>query len=334
MTSSISDLGTQLSRQFLLKLLRTDLSTVERRIATGKVSSNMAGMGTQGASNAISYRNKIALNAAYTENLQAARIQFEVMDRAMLSINDLARDTLTSLRKQLQDTDPQAAILSNEAQSKLNSILSNMNTQVNGRYVFAGDNIYTPPHQDVAALNTSFAALTAGWLAGAPTAASVVTDAQGIAGVGLGYDADLLTAGSVSFRGDTNMDIDYTTFANQPGFSDILRGLGIIANLPAPTTPAEQDNYWAVVNGAIALLDQGTKEVDEYQGMLGVQAKVVDDLITTHRENTSIYEEFVGSVEDADLADASIRLQALQSQLEASYNVVAQLKSLSLVNYL
>jgi flagellar hook-associated protein 3 FlgL len=334
MANSISDVGTQISRSFLLRILREDVSTLDRQIATGKKSTDVGGMGTMGASNAVGFRNRIALNNAYTKNLEASQVQFEVMDKAMLSIADMARDTLMSLRKQLQDTVPKAEILSQEAESKMNSVIDKLNAQVNGRYVFAGDNIYDAPHNDLAGLNASISAQVAGWLAGTPTPASVVTDARTESGTALGFDANLLTAGNVSFRADTAIEVEYDVLANQAGFSDILRGLAIVSNLSQPTTPAEQINYWEVINGAITLLDEGTKAIDDYQGILGVEAKMVDTLMVSHRENTVVYEDFVGGIEDVDMADASIRLQALQVQLEASYGIVAQLKGLSLVNYL
>lgn len=334
MPSGVSDIGTQLSREFLLRALRQDVTKLERQASTGKKSETVAGLGTQGASNAIGYRNRINMNNSFTENLEAAKVQFTVMDRAMENMTDMARDIITTLREQLQGTVPQATIIANEARVKMETIIRSLNDQVNGRYVFAGDNVYDEPVSDVATLEANMSAQVAGWLAGAPTAASVIADAQTVVGTGLGYNPNLLTAGTVSFRGDVGFDVTYTTTGNLPGFADILRGAAIIANLPQPTTAAEQANYWTITRGVIDMVDAAAKEIDIYQGMLGVQASTIDDLIVRHEENTATYQEFVGSVEDADLADVSIRIQAIRTQLEASYNIVALVRNLSLVNYI
>jgi flagellar hook-associated protein 3 FlgL len=334
MASGVSDIGTQLSREFLLRSLRQDVTSLERQASTGKKSETIAGLGTQGASNAIGYRNRINMNQAFTENLESAKVQFTVMDKSMESITEMGRDILSTLRKQLQGAAPQAVIISNEAKVKLDTIIRSLNEQVNGRYVFAGDNIYDQPLSNPVTLNANMAAQVAGWLAGAPTVASVISDAQTVVGTGVGYNPDLLTAGNVSFRGDVGFDVTYTTTGNLPGFADVLRGAAIISNLPQPTTAAEQANYWTVVNGVISMVENAVKEIDVYQGMLGVQASTIDDLIVRHEESSATFQEFVGSVEDADLADVSIRIQAIRTQLEASYNIVSLVRNLSLVNYL
>jgi flagellar hook-associated protein 3 FlgL len=257
-----------------------------------------------------------------------------VMDEAMSTITEAARDTLQRLRAQMQDTVPPAQILSDESATKLQNITAKLNAQVNDRYVFSGDDIFNPPFNNLAALNTSLSGEIAGWLAGPTTAASVAADARTYNGTALGISSTSLTAGRLAVRGDDNTDIDYTVMASQPGFSDVLRGLAVISNLPAPTTPAEQDNYWSVVNGVIDLLDTGTKQIDQYQGILGNKAKLVDDLLAQHSEKQGSFETFIGTIEDVDMADASTRLTYIQTQLQASYSVIAAVKDLSLINFI
>jgi flagellar hook-associated protein 3 FlgL len=334
MTSGVSDISTQLATQYLLRVLRSDVNDTQRQINTGKKSTNVSGLGTLGASNAISFRNKANLLNAYTDNLNQASAKFKVMDSAMGTIADSARDIMTMLRTQMQDTVPQATIIRDNADTKLQNIYEKFNVQLNGRFLFSGDDIFNTPLSNTATLNANATAEMAGWLTGPTTTASVVADARAITGTALGFSASALAAGNISFRADDNTDIDYTVLANQPGFSDVLRGMAIIANLPAPTNATEQDNYWDVINAAIQLLDEGSKAIDGYQGELGNKAKLVDSLLSQHRETDTTFQEFIGTVEDADIADATIRFQSLQTQLQASYNVIAQLKDLSLINFL
>lgn len=332
--TTTSNLGSQINNEFLLQVLRTRLNDTQRIIATGKKSDTIAELGSQGASNAISFRAKIDTLSGYTSNLNTAKPKLTVMDQAMNSIADDARSALNTLRSQLQGSTPSATILSGEATSKLQQVISQLNVQVNGQYQFSGDDLYNAPLSNASTLDTNIGGLISGFLSGSPTASSVVSAARGVSGTNLGFSSTALSSGNVSFRADDNLDVDYTVRASQQGFADVLRGLSLIKNLPQPTTPTEQTNYWTVVSGAMQLLDEGSRAIDLYQGTLGTKAKLVDELLTQHREATGDYEIFVGNIEDADVAAAATQLQSLQSQLQASYSIIAQLKDLSLVNYL
>lgn len=331
--SGVSNLGSILSQQFLLKSMRTALDDTQRQISTGKISTSISGMGTLGASKAISFRNKTNVLDRYTENINGSKARMIITDEAMGSIAESARTVSATLRSQLQGAEPKATILSDEARMELESVIAKLNEQVNGQYVFAGDDLYNAPYANQATLDANMAADVAVWLTGT-TPATVVSDARTTTGTGLGLGAGVLSASNVTFMADDNTNIDYTVFAHQDGFADVLRGLSIIANLPQPTTAAEQTNYWNIVNGALELLDEGATAVDTYQGVLGNKARLADDLLVEHSETKATYEEFIGSVEDADMAEASTRLQALQTQMEMSYSVISILKDLSLINYI
>jgi flagellar hook-associated protein 3 FlgL len=332
--TNVSNLGSQINNEFLLQVLRTRLNDTQRIISTGKKSDTLAGMGSRGASNSIAFRSKVSTLEGYTSNLNTAKPKLTIMDKAMQYIADDARATLNLLRSQLQGSTPQGTILSGDATSKLQQVISQLSVEVNGQYQFAGDDLYNAPISATTALDTNVGGLVAGFLAGSPTTSSVVTAARAVSGTNLGYSSTLLASGNVSFRADDNLDVDYTVKASQQGFSDVLRGLALIKNLPQPTTPTEQTNYWTVVNGAMQLLDEGSRAIDLYQGNLGTKAKLVDELVSQHSAATADYEIFIGEVEDADVAEAATRLQAIQSQLQASYSIIAQLKDLSLVNYI
>lgn len=331
---AITNIGNQLSQQFMLKALREQVTEANRHATTGKKSTTIAGMGASGASQSISLRNQFAMFDTYTGNLNTAKSRFQMMDHAFLSITESTRDMSSSLRALVQGSDVHANLMSDKAKSLLDSVYDKMNIQFNGRFLFSGDDIYSPAVNDRAALDASMSTLVAGWMSGTPTADSVALDARGVVGTDLGISNEAINAGNVSMRVDDKNDIDFTVKANQSGFSDVLRGLSIISNLPQPTTPAEEANYWSIVNGALKLMDDGAKAIDTTQGLMGTRAKLVDTLISQHRDTQATYEQFIGDVEDVDMADASVRLQNLTTQLQSSLTVMAQTRNLSLVNYL
>lgn len=331
---AISNIGNLLSQQYMLSALRDKVNEANRLATTGKKSTTLAGMGPSGASKSIALRNQYNLFDTYVNNLSTAKSRFQIMDNAFLSVTDSARDMASSMRSLLQGGDVKAQLMSDKAQTLLNSVVEKMNVQYDGRYLFSGDSLYSVPVNNAGALDANMAGLVAGWMAGTPTSASVMADATAVTGANLGINNDTINAGGVTVRVDDRTDIDMTAKADQSGFADVMRGLSIIANLPQPTTQAETENYWAIVNGAIALLDRGSKALDETQGLMGTRAGYVESLISQHKETQGDYEMFIGDVEDIDMAEASLRLDALMTQMQASMKVISETRNLSLVNYL
>ncbi len=330
----VSNIGSQLSNLYLLGLLRQKLNTTQGQISSGKKGTMLSDLGGAATSSTLSYRNSKSVLDSYVSNLNVVKTRVSTMDKAMASVASSARDTLAVLRSQLQSGKPLDDITRDDAASNLQSVIGKLNVKLDGRYLLAGSDIENPPFADPAALQTSMSSMVTVLMSGSPTKDSVVSDVTGITGTNLGYSNTGLAADNVSVRADDGRSIDYTVKSNDSGFRDIMRGLALVANLPKPTTDAENAKYWTLVNGAIDLLDRGAKAVDTSQAVLGGTTKQITNLLADHQDMSLTMENYIGSVEDVDIAEASSRLQQLQAQLQISYQVTASLKDLSLVNYL
>lgn len=331
---AISNIGNTLSQQFMLSVLRGDLDESQRQSSTGKKSNTIAGMGGA-VSASISSRSRISLLDTYTANLNVAKTKFDISDKAMSSITDTTREMINQLRSQLQGTPPQATVLSDTAKANLKSIADKLNTQVEGRYVFSGVNSTSITFDNMTELLTNIGTVVSAALVDPlTTSATVITSAQAVLNADLGLSGAGVFGGAASFRADDNTTITYSVKGGANGFADIVRGMAIIANLPQPTNAQEQNNYWDMVNSAITLMESGATAVDGYQAQAGTQAKIVDKLIATHSETRATLEEYIGSLEDVDMADAATRFSSLKTQLETSYSIIATMKDLSLVKYL
>jgi flagellar hook-associated protein 3 FlgL len=331
----VSTIGSQLNNLFLLQSLRQQLNNTQMQISTGKKGNMLSDLGGAGASSALSYRNSQSMLDGYMANLNVVKGRVSVMDKALANVADTARDTLTTLRTQLQSGQPFDAIMRDDANNALQNVMNKMNIKLDGRYLFSGSDVENPPHNNATALTSSVAGTITTLMGGGSFDKNdVLGDMRGITGNALGFSTSSLVSESISFRADDGRDIDYTVHAHQEGFNDILRGLATVANLPTPTNDLEKEQYWTLVNSAIDLLDQGAKAVDTYQGNLGSRSRIITDLLADHEDNSLTLKNFIGSIEDIDMADAATRLQQLQAQLQISYNVTASLKDLSLVNFL
>jgi flagellar hook-associated protein 3 FlgL len=90
----------------------------------------------------------------------------------------------------------------------------------------------------------------------------------------------------------------------------------------------------ALVNSAIATFSKATTGVTAMQAKLGaVQEKVeeADDRMSLQKD---ILDEKIIHLEAVDPAEAKVRVDRLMTQIQTSYSLTAQLKSMSLINYL
>lgn len=331
---NISELGRNVAQQYQLQRLREQLDQTQNQINTGKRGTTFSGLDSGGTSLSINYRQAQNVLESYKTSLNMVRARTTSIDETLGNITSTARDVMTNLLSQLQSGQPQASLNTNIADSALTRVTEKLNLKIGGRYLFAGSDINNAPFASATSLNTNIGNAVTTLMAGTPSVDDVVNAASAVGGTDLGYSSTLLTAEPISVRVDDGLDLNYTVLANNQGFADITRALAMVKNLPTPSNTAEQTNYWQVVNGAIKLLTQGAKALDEQQAIIGSSTRQIDDLLSTHEEADSNLSILIGGVEDADLADAATRMQLLQTQLEASYRLTSQLRNLSLINFL
>jgi flagellar hook-associated protein 3 FlgL len=331
---SVSTIGSSQNNLFILQMLRQEMNLTQERISTGKKGSMLSDLGGTGAKHALSYRNTQAMVNGYITNLNTVKSRLTVMDNAMNNVADSARDVLTTLRKQIQTADTHEGLLRADAQTALENVLTKLNVRLGDRYLFSGSDINNSPFASASDLSGNVSAEIANLMSGSFDKDDVVNALRGLNGTDLGFSASSLAADKVTFRADDGRDLDYTVMAHRAGFSDVLRGLSVIANLPTPTNAAEAEQYWTLVNGAMDLLDQGARQIDNYQGTLGSTTRTVSDLLTAHEDNRLTMENLIGNVEDIDTAEAATKLELLKAQLQISYSITASLNQLSLANYI
>ncbi len=167
--------------------------------------------------------------------------------------------------------------------------------------------------------------------------------------------ADLNAAtNTVQAQVDDQTNVDYTVKATDNGFVDTFIGFAVTSQLGYGQPGETDQGFWNVYNRQLELLRGttndatgvgrpstfpggvagGSDQLTSLDARLGVLQKNLDDTAANHEKTGNTLDKFIGSVEDTDVADALTRLDSLQAQLEASYKLMAQLKDLSLINYL
>ena len=151
-------------------------------------------------------------------------------------------------------------------------------------------------------------------------------------------------------------NFDYTQLANEGPLKDIIRTLGVLKQLPpveyapgalndptattlaqdvAPFPPREkQDNFYKVINNLIAKLDTSLDKIDQMQFDLSQVQAQINIVKTSHTDQIKAYQDIIGEVEDADISEVSVKINQMEIQIQASYQVTALVSQLTLSNFL
>lgn len=269
---------------------------------------------------------------------------------------DSIRDDVTKFRDALVGLplNPPAGIIKDQAETYLTGLISNLNTAVGGQYVFGGINTKGAPANDYAG-------------GGPPSLKDLVANAFSapVLSGGFGFPqsdpaVSGITAGDMKafLDGPFKQLFEGTSWNALSNASDqniqslISPTEKVETSTNANTTPIRQVAmaYTMIFDLGIEALSPGARDVvikkaadvlsTAITGLIDVQARLGTAQAKTNSANErmelqkSIYEERIGQLEAVDPTEAKVRVDQLMTQIQTSYSLTAQLKQLSLINYL
>ena len=304
MTMRVATFAT--SGRMLEAALRTQAKTVELEIqeASGAVSTDYGGLGAD-ARKLVSLEVSVARAQSYADAASSAGDRIEVMYSACSSMTEL----LTELRAQLisatENVDDTGVGLTDTAAELLQEFAAQLNTQYEGRYLFAGSRTDVLP---VVVDSATYPAATS------PSSADTSY-----------YQGDSTVA---AVRVSADQMIDYGVTADDPAFEQSLRALNLVANVS--TSPLDT----AALDEALELVTDAVDAVLAVQAGLSVDADAMERAVANQEEYVDFASALVGDLNAVDVAAVAAALATYQAQLEASYSAIAKIQGLSLLDYL
>jgi flagellar hook-associated protein 3 FlgL len=304
------------------------IQKLEQQVASGQKASTYAELGTQAGVN-IALHNEAKSIATYQVNNHVIAGRMSAMDQAMISIHD-ATESVKNDAYALMPTDTQRTALINAAKGAFDTVVNALQVSVGGRALFSGD------QTDVLSVVSSVFSDLQTNIAGLATpldATSVEAEIQNFFGTTSNFyqGGNAIQAAAI----DQNMTVDYGILASDPAFRDVLQGLATIALTPKPnvtdTTDAE---YTTVIQNAAALLSSGIGQLNALISSNGSNQALVENTNTQHETTLVMVQTQINDIEQTDMTEAASQLAMLRTQLEATYEMTAQINQLSLVNYL
>lgn len=340
--------------------LQSQYSTLQQQTTTGKVADAYAGLGAA-AGQAISLQTATSRSETYTQTIATLQAKAAVQQTTLTQINSVASALAASALTLSGSNAPGlVATVANQAKQALAQVVSLLNTKNGDSYVFAGADTSNPPVPApdqvlTSGLYTQIGAQVASLAAaGAPTASTVIANTVNIAKAltaGTTIFSGYLTgpgataiAGTVEIADGQRVSLDVSANRNAgvtsdpsingtgSAINDILRSLSVIAN--SSDTVAASTGFAALIKDASATLTSAGSTLTAQAGVIGLTQNALTAATASHASLKTVLTTQLSGLTDVDMASTISRLQAVGSQLQASYNVLSISRNLNLASYL
>ncbi len=335
-TNGVSFLGQSSAQQTRLRSMQLSLAELQRQLTTQKKHETYSGVGFDSLT-LQKYRMEKGRVESYLGNITDVTTRINLMSNSMTRASDVGRSLIESIETEVREGNIDLETIKTLARDNLAFLRDLVNTNIVGRYLFAGSDSKVPPYTNSNGTDTAMQAEVANWLNGTQTSSQLLTSITGYNPTQLGFDPALGSSGSVSIRIEETTEIDYTVMGNSNGFDDIMRALSFIANLELPdpaTDVATLSQFHDVLEGITAIAKRGIDTLDAANTTLGSKFNLITSIQETHTQDMALYDKLIGDIENADTTETVTKIQALQTQMTASYEVTRIVSQLSLVNFL
>ncbi len=143
--------------------------------------------------------------------------------------------------------------------------------------------------------------------------------------------------GSQKVKVDDYIHVEYGARANEEAFRTALKNLAVASFDSYSTADVNaQDRYDAVRERVTANLSDNPSQqhVDHILAEVSSANAVIANTKERHETHGNLLQQFVDDIQNADIYEVSAQLLDLQTRLSATYQTMATLQQLSLVNFI
>jgi flagellar hook-associated protein 3 FlgL len=328
---------------------QAQMDGLTRQASSGQVADTYGGLGAT-AHVSIDLRPQMAQVTAWQQNIATAAGQLSTTQSVLGQLSDIASSFSANALGAAMGSITGATAMAVQAKAALQQVVGLLNTQAGGQYVFGGAQSQIPPI-DTTALATYTAAVgvqvaglnpatnIAALIGGVVTQASASTFAY--------QNTPLTRPAPATVQAQTgpgqSVPVGFVaganTFAQQAGAGttgsyvrDLIGALAGLAGLD--TTQANEPTLQSYGAGISQLLQGANAALSTEEAGFGqVQSELTTRSTALSETLTSLTTQ-VSGVEDVDMTATATALSQVQTQLQASYKLIAGLQNLSLVSYL
>jgi flagellar hook-associated protein 3 FlgL len=292
----------------LLDLMRAQERQLDanQRVSSQKVATDLRGFG-RGAETLTAMKSAQSRVQGFIDTGEAVSARLATQNLAMERMGEGVQGARTAIANALASGRLEGLV--QEVQTYFQMVQDGLNSRHQGRYLFSGGLVNTPP------VNTNAMAD----LSALPSAADA-------------FDNDNLLTDT---RLDEGTAIRTGFLANNLGLEsfEIFRDIQVFHDA-TPLTGQLDAASEAFLKTAMTRLDEAYENITNNNARNGGMQNRVDAILTSQRAQRDSLAEIVGKRTDADMAAAVTDLEAAQIALRASAQVITGLRDTSLLNFL
>ncbi len=311
--------------------LRSGIDRAALELTTGVASDTAAAM--RGDFSALAgIDHSLARISAYVAVTTETGLLADAAQAAITTISDQSDELASRLLQSTGATGGQAVSLTISSGAQAFTVAVNaINAHASGRSIFGGVEVDALPLPDADILLDRLAAVVSG-ATGAEAVMTAIADwFNDAAGYGEQYQGGAPRSASPVAEGET---AQFAVTALDPALSGTLAALAAVALLDRGLLSADPDARIDLARRAGEALISSSGARAELQSEIGVvQARVADATSRNAAEKTALGIARLTLVE-ADPYETAVRLQDLQTRLDAFYTLTSRLSALSLTEYL
>lgn len=328
---------------------KTHLDTVTQQVSTGMIAETYGGLGT-GARISLSLRPEITRAQTWQANVTAATVRLQAVDGVLGQLGRIANDIYTKVLNLGTATAQDPEALAEDARGALQQVASLLNASEGGEYLLSGQNTADPPVPDaqnilssnfVTGIRAQVSSLTPNNGAAVIAATLYVATAPGnsVFSATLGGPLPQVEVGegqyvTTGMLANTNLSGPQTGASTTGSYAiDLMRALATVGSLTTaqiglnPGLSSLLSDTTTVLSNVSDAITRDRAQLGTTEAMLKSQGGSLSATVTALTGQVS-------AVEEVDIAAASSRMSLLQTQLQASYKMIADTKSLSLADFL
>ncbi|QQG36441.1 MAG: hypothetical protein HYS17_01220 [Micavibrio aeruginosavorus] len=354
----VSTIGQSLDQVERLKILQSQLGTLQTQLTTGKKTELFKGLGSDVIT---SKKSRASFNALdnYLTNIETANRRMSMTTNIIEEVKAQSEGLLGSLELQTQEGEYEIEALGQYADNLQGFIANLLNEKDGDRYLLGGANTLDKPLTDTGGLDTYSLNQIEDWVNGVITTDQFIQsyrDKTQLTDTIVGYSAEIASGETkaVTVRVDDNAEIDYTVMANADPFRNIMIAISMVKNIdavldevtleandppgtvtaPGANQEEQNENFYRVFNDLAAMLNKALDQIDTERFKLAQAQAQTAQIADNHKFEKNMLATAIADVEDVDINEVAVRLNALTVQLEASYRVTATISNLNLATFL
>lgn len=300
------DLTNSTSARVVLNLANQNqdlLKQVSIQIAGGKKYQSFKGFAEEGnVESFISFQASFSKTNTFIQSNEIIRARVDTTSQAISQLQDIASDVSNLIAQRRNSASGQNIAFDIQANSILDRISEKLNTQFDGRFVFAGTKTNTQPVQNIHTSNINSD--------GTPLATY--------------YNGD---SSVPSVKISDSQDLEYGILGNDISFRQLIGAVHLAID-------GDTNNDDEKLGQAMEMINNAVSNLTSVRAKTLASRESLDQADAVHLDVSNLVAENLNKISETNIVDATTRMSELQATIQATYLAYTRLSGLRLANFL